>query len=491
MNNFFLLLKIRFQEKLDIGSNTVMLILYACMFVIFHLTADLLKELGFVQALPLIAYFTAVILTFITTIIKINETFSGNEDSEFLLSTPFSSAVQVFVMFAMMFINNLIICVLVELPAYLVYRESEAEGAFPVARWLIGLLLTSLPVCGIAVMIGMVIVLSLVKNPRKNQIVSAICLLFMGIALVLVAFLVDRIWIVASGQVIYEAKSTVTGLISEICKNFKFGRFYQLGIVEGDILYTILFVFMSMIWYAVLLFMHTMAYQSVITALRSPLSYGELSRDEIADRMKGRKLSTVLFIKEWNQFIRSKYYLLQSSIGIILGIVISANFLIMGDMGLRHRPFIVPALICFFAGCANTSYCSMSMEGKRYWIMETAPVPVGELRKAKVLLYIMLILPVIIFSGIAMSRAFGMNGSWTAISLVLPTMYAVVLAFWSSFIGTKFADYTCEAESMALHRGIPFIFGCLPGIIIPIVLVVLSVYAISQQDGGIILYDDL
>lgn len=311
MRNFFLLLKIRFKEKSDIGSNIVMLILYTCMFAGVYFAAAYLKAMGLAQALPVIAYFAAVILTFITTIIKINETFSGNEDSEFLLSMPFSSAVQVFVMFTMMFINNLLICILIELPAYLVYRSTEFGTGFSVASWLLGLLLTSLPVCGIAVMIGMVIILSLVKNPKKNQIVSAICLIFMCIAFVLVAFLVDRIYLVASSQVVYEADSTAAGLVNEISRNFKFGRFYQLGIVEGDILYAILFAFMSLIWYAVLLFMHTMAYQSVITALRSPLSYGELSHDEVAGQMKERSLFAVLFIKEWNQFVRSKYYLLQ------------------------------------------------------------------------------------------------------------------------------------------------------------------------------------
>ncbi len=475
MRNFFLLLKIRFQEKFDIGSNIVMLVLYLCLFAGVYLAASFLKTLGYAQALPLIAYVTAIILTFITTVIKINETFSGNEDSEFLLSMPFSSGVQVFVTFTMMFMSNLLICILIELPCYIVYKGTAFGAGFTVIRWLIGLFLTSLPVCGIAVMVGMVIILSLVKNPKKNQIVSAICLFFLCIAFSLMAFLLDRVYLAISGQLVYEATGTAAvGFVNEISQNFKLGRFYQLGIVEGNGLYTFLFIIMSLIWYAVLLFMHCMAYQGVITALRSPLSYGELSHDEIVNRMKERKLFTVLFAKEWNQLIRSKYYLLQSSIGIILGLVIPINFLIMGNMGLSNRPLIVPSLICLFAGCANTSYCSMSMEGKRYWIMESAPAPLKELKKAKILLYILLIVPIILFSAITMSRAFEMNGLWTAISLVIPIIYAAILALWGSFIGTKFADYSCETESMALHRGIPFILGYLPGIVIPAVLLVLS-----------------
>lgn len=383
MRNFFLILKIRFQEKFDLSSRLMLFILYAAMFAGVYFAADYLKTLGLAQVLSVVGYFGAVVLTFITTVIKINETFSGSEDSEFLLSMPFSSAVQVFVMFIMMFLSNLLICILMELPTYLVYRSTEFGAGFGIGRWILGLLLTSLPFGGIAVAVGMFIILSLVSSPKKNRIVSFICLFFLCIACILGILVVDRIYLVASGQVVYEAGNVATGFLKEITRNFKFGRFYQLGIVEGEGAYIFLFSFLSIIWYVVFLFIHTIAYQGTITALRSPLSYSESSREDIAKQLKEKRLFAVLVQKEWNQFIRSKYYLLQCAIGLILGIIVPVNFLIMGNMGLEKTTFIVPALICFFIGCSNTTYCSMSMEGKRHWIMESSPVFMQELKKAK------------------------------------------------------------------------------------------------------------
>ena len=243
MRNFFLILKIRVQEKFDLSSRLMLFILYAAMFAGVYFAADYLKTLGLAQILPVVGYFGAVVLTFITTVIKINETFSGSEDSEFLLSMPFSSAVQVFVMFIMMFLSNLLICILMELPTYLVYRSTEFGAGFGIGRWILGLLLTSLPFGGIAVAVGMFIILSLVSSPKKNQIVSFICLFFLCIACILGILVVDRIYLVASGQVVYEAGNAATGFLKEITRNFKFGRFYQLGIVEGEGAYIFLFSF--------------------------------------------------------------------------------------------------------------------------------------------------------------------------------------------------------------------------------------------------------
>ena len=74
MRNFFLILKIRFQEKFDLSSRLMLFILYAAMFAGVYFAADYLKTLGLAQVLSVVGYFGAVVLTFITTVIKINET---------------------------------------------------------------------------------------------------------------------------------------------------------------------------------------------------------------------------------------------------------------------------------------------------------------------------------------------------------------------------------------------------------------------------------
>lgn len=107
--------------------------------------------------------------------------------------------------------------------------------------------------------------------------------------------------------------------------------------------------------------------------------------------------------------------------------------------------------------------------------MESSPVFMQELKKTKILLYIILVFPIIIFAGISMGAAFRMSISGVASSMMISVLYAVLLAIWGNYLGERFADYSRESESMVLHRGIPFVFGYLPGIVLPIVILVLSI----------------
>lgn len=479
MSNFLLLLKVRLDQMFEISAtfrqsklnkkvgmishHIIMILLYGIIFGVIYRLADYLKDLGFAGALPVIGYFGAVALTFIFTIIKINETFTGNEDSEFLLSMPFSSATQVFVMFVMMYIRNLLCCVLIELPIYLVFKPA-ASGTLAFGTWLWGLLLTSLPMCGIAVLVGMFIILSIVHMPQKNQIISGIALFFTAIAIVLGIVMADRIYLVATGRVTFEGEVLADGLVKEICRNFKFGRFYQKGIVEGDTAYIFLFSFLSLIWYVILLFMHTMAYQSVITQLRCPIAYGELERKEVVKRLKEHNLFMVLLKKEFNQFTRSENYLLQCSIGVLLGIAVPVNFLIIGTSGLEEMQIMIPLLLCLFVGISNITYCSMSMEGKRHWIIEAAPLEISLLRNAKLSLSLFIMAPMVVFGGIIMGIAFNLNMAKTLLYIVIALIYAVIISLCGNIIGERFADYGSESESVVLHRGMPFLIGYLPGI---------------------------
>ena len=74
-----------------------------------------------------------------------------------------------------------------------------------------------------------------------------------------------------------------------------------------------------------------------------------------------------------------------------------------------------------------------------------------------------------------MGAAFRMSISGVVSSMMISILYAVLLAIWGNYLGERFADYSRESESMVLHRGIPFVFGYLPGILLPIVILVLSI----------------
>ena len=482
MYNFFLLLKIRLDEMFEISTTKfqkqfskkfsylfhkiIMLLLYITGFYFFYLLAYFLGTLGLAEILPVTGYLGAMVITFISVLLTINETFTGNEDSEFLLSMPISAFNQVIVLFIIVYIKNLLYCIMIEVPFYIVYHQCVSGGC-NFGPWLIGLLFTSLPVCGIATLVGMVIILSIVHSPKKNQIMSVISLVFVFTAIIILIAIADTIYLTVTGGSIFENMASL--IISNLTSNLKFARFYQLGIVEGQITYTFLFVFMSIIWYAVLLFMHTMAYQTSITALRSPISYGEKDTNDILSLMKENGTQIAMVKKEISQFLGSKSYLMHSMIGIILGIVLPINFLVVGVDEFDTYIAKIPFLICTLVGVSCTTYCALSIEGRRYWIMEASPANLWELNKAKIFVNLIFTLPMAILSGTLFSVAFYTSVLQTLLNILLPASYAFVSAYYGIIINAKFVDYSCESEEMVMNRGTTFLLGYLPVILLPLI----------------------
>ncbi len=462
MHNYLLLLKVRIKEFAD-PRKLILVPMYAVVFFGIFELAKYLDASGQTSTLPILGYVMALALTFITTILKINDTFSGKDDSEFLLSMPFSSAVQVFSMFTIMYVKNLAYCILTELPCLLVYMQTQHIN-IPV--WIIGLLFTSLMINGIAVLVGIVIILGLASSPKKNQIVSGISLTLIAAVIALVLLLADRIYLVTTG-----VAGLDVSIVGEVTHYFRIARFYQMGIVEGEITNILLYVFMSLIWYAVFLFMHTMAYQTVITELRSPAVYGTM------DEVKGtpKEPEKALLKKEINQFLRSRSYLINASIGLILGIALPINFIILGTETLGMLKWAVPAIICLCVGLSCTTYCSLSMEGRRHWIMETIPMEVNDVVKSKVLINLYLTVPMSVISGILFAIAFHANVIQIILYLVVPVLYSFLTAILGIKLDIKYGSFKSESEDIVLRQGKPFLLGYVPFVVVPVVVAALIV----------------
>ncbi len=473
MYNFCLLLKTRLKEQMD-ASVLMSVLLYVVGLVVFYRLGVFMAEEGLTDLLPLAGYLGAAVICFVVVVMSINETFSGNEDSEFLLSTPLPAVTQVFVMFFLMYAKNVLFTAMIEAPFYVVYTHYAPEKTFGFGAFLIGLFITCLPICGIATLIGMVVLLSLVNSPKKNQIMSGLALFFIVIAVLILMVVIDRIYLVITGVIVLDAPSMCEALISEIIHNIRLARFYHLGIVGGNLANIFLFFFMSFIWYAVFLFMHTMAYQSVITELRCPVTYGNKEKKVLLSGMKEHEQKKAVWRKELEQFVGSKTYLTHSVMGVVLGLMLPINLLVIGVAPARLMA-AVPALICVFVGLGCTTYCAFSMEGRRYWIMESAPVHVRDMRRSKLTVDLLVNLPMAVISGILFAVLYKPGVLLAICYIVIPVAFAIGHALWGAWIGARFADYGSESEIQVMRQGKTYLLGYLPGVIVPAIVVLVQV----------------
>lgn len=491
MRNFLLILRIRLDEALSISrthysgrgrdrieSLSFMLmrvLLFFALFGILYALCTYLGRNGLAETLPTLFYSISFTVSFLMTIVNMNELITGNEDSEFLLSVPVSEFAHVFTMFLTLYVKSLVWVVLLCVPAVMVYADYTALSAFFWIRWVLGLLLTSLPMGGIGALAGMAITLTLAENPNKNRIQSAIALFFSFIGITLILFLVDRIGLVMMNG-LGSARSEITaGIIGTLTKNSLFSRFYHHAVIEGNGAYLFIFTLVSLVWYLAIAMLVGLSYRIMTISLRCPVHYKLYEWQA----QKQHSVEKALMQRERSLFFGSKSYMTKSLLGIIVSILLPLNFCIISPQSflgifsleayLLPLSRAVPCLICFFAALSCTSYCAFSIEGKRVWISETAPVDKKLLRRCKVRLNLSLTVPFVLVSGILCIIAFKPSPVLAAAYILIPLIYTAASAFWGIFIDSRFGDCSRESESQAMHQGTSYLLGYLPGLLIPVI----------------------
>lgn len=494
MRNFLLLLKIRLDESLNISrmsysgsrkdkiegiaSILVKLIIFCCLFAVVYRVYAYIGNMGLSRILPTMAYILAVVLSFLMTVVNMNELITGNEDSEFLLSTPMSELNYVFIMFLTLYVKSLVYVIVLCVPAVIVYAAyTELSAAFWVC-WVLGVLLTSLPLGGLGALMGMGITLTLAENPKKEQIQSGISLLLSVICIVVILSLADRIGAVMLRGFADAPELIAENIIAVMVKNFFFGRFYYHAVIELNGAYLFLFILISLLWYLAIAMLVGFSYRIMTISLRCPVQYKTYEWTE----QKQQRIERALMQREKELFFKSRSYMIKSMTGLLAGIIIPLNFLIIKpsdflrifslDGYTEALASAVPLIICFFVGLCCTSYCSFSMEGRRHWIIDTIAQDRKLIYRCKVRLNLSLTVPFSIISGILFSLAFKVNISSAVEIIFVPLAYSILSAYWGIYIDDRYGTSLKESEAQAMHQGASYLLGYLPGVIIPLIGVV-------------------
>lgn len=495
MNKLFLLLKLRAEDQFRFSVvkhekdpkrrafrltlSGLRLLFGVLLYLLLLALSKKLSDLGYGAMLPTTGYVLASVVTFVMTILKMNETISGTRDAEFLLSTPISSYAQAMMTFLSLYLKSLVYTFLLASPMTIVYGlQTNVAGTYWVYS-IVGFFFICMPVAGIATLLGLVLALILSTSTRSNEIQSLFSVLATAGAVGLVLLILDKLGNILKNGVSFSPAEQAQQMVDVLCANYKFARFYQHGVVEGQVGWFVLFLLISFLWYGFFLLLLTMGYRDILIALRCPVDYHLYEWKE----QKQIPVKTALFRREVKQFLHSKSYLISSMLGVILGILIPLNLVLVTGVDFFARFHLeafyprvqaaIPAMVCFFVGLSCTSYCSMTMEGRHHWIMETTPMETSIIRASKLKLNLLITVPLAVISAVLFLVACRPSALVVVLSLLIPVLYAVLTAWGGSVIGEKYADFSVDSEQQAMHWGAPFLLGYLPGILLPFLVTLL------------------
>ncbi len=200
---------------------------------------------------------------------------------------------------------------------------------------------------------------------------------------------------------------------------------------------------------------------------------GDLKRDSVL---------IALVKREFKRYFSSATYVTNTIIGPVMGVLFSGAVLFLGmdrvtelisvpvDIA-GYIPFVVAGIFSMM----NTTCVSVSMEGKHWWIVNSLPLDTKSVLDAKLLMYLILILPFYLVSEVMLAIALRPDPASQVWLLLIP---AVIILFSSVFgltVNLHIPVFTWESEVSVVKQSASSMLGGLGGVFLTILFVIVNV----------------
>lgn len=370
------------------------------------------------------------------------------KDNDFLLSLPIPVRTIVASRLFTVYLMGLLFSGLVALPAAIAYWIAKKPGPAEIAGGLLFVLLVSAIVLALSCLLGYGIARLSVKLKNKSYITTIFALLFLGVYYVFYYRMMLRL---------QDFLGNIGSYVGKIEKNLGFLKtFGEVG--EGKWLPMLLsaaavFALCALVWIILLRSFMKIAAASGETA---KVRYREKT-------VRQRSVRQALESKEFGRFTSSANYMLNSGLGTIFTVVAGVALLvkgrdasaILGSVFGAHpgaATVLFAGALCTLAGLNDQAVPSVSLEGKSLWILQSLPVDLKDVIRAKIALQLKLTLPPVLFASAAAGIALCPDAAGWFFIMVLPALAALFFAAFGMLTGIRHANLNWTNELVPIKQ---------------------------------------
>jgi len=355
----------------------------ACFFAFFTLAAKLAPA-GLLFIIPPIALVGSALLSLITCV----STASGNiiriRDGDILFSLPISHRTVLAAKLAVLYVFELLYSAMVLLPASIAYLYYAGASFASVAGCVISVFAAPLIPLFIGILFAFLGSLIIKKMRFRN---------FVGIILFLAAFSAYFIFFSDTPKLLAGLMNNAESIKDSI-RSYYFPAALYGNAMDGNILHALLLLAAGAIPVIALLFVFSGVYSSLVSSASSAVQSGKAPRRSIAKASSSSTPMLSWIRKEFQHYFSSMPFMLNTIASPVMSVLMS--FLIFhraneagadGSATGKTIMFIVYLFISAGILCMSpTTSASISLEGKRMWLIHTLPVNKKTVLAAKVIM---------------------------------------------------------------------------------------------------------
>ena len=468
-------------------------VLFLCLYVLVGImlagytagAALLLCYVGAARLVPVLAVVLPGVVVFLFSLIKVGPTLYERGDLEILGALPLRSSVLVAARFFTLYQGAFGLTVGTALPAGLIWLIMEGKGAEHLLLLLTGLPFMPLLPLTAACILGAVI-MAVSAGMRHTRLFVQILTLSLTLLLVC-GFLALSFGGGAS------APGTL-GILLETAvlwmeRLYPPATLYVAGVAEGNPAAFLCFIGLSAGIFAAFVILVQRKFRKICGILQERHT---AVRFQLGPQRSASLLSA-MYRKELRRYFSSNVYVTNTLIAWLMLLAASAVCMFFGPertMGLILQGMEltaregalsgperqVPCLLALFGVMGNTTAVSLSMEGKKLWIVQTLPMPMRVLGLAKVLVYLTMAVPSILLSCLLLALGGWETGIMTAAEPLCHVLFSAAFGLW---MNRKLPNLGWNSEAEAVKRGGSLFLTMLAGMF----TVLLSVAVSFLPDG--------
>lgn len=491
MNKFFSILKYNLLNDYKIlglskKNNIKKIIIYILIFYFavagfiyysFNGLSVMLKQQNLLFLALLIGTGIEMLYCTVTNIHKASSYLFSFKDYDLLTSMPIPKNIILMSKLSSLYIDNLVFALFIMIPSFLYYGINNNSTFIFYLYSIIFLLLLPLLSVSIGATFSFLLGKIASKFKKSNFILS---LLSVGLVVLYVKFVQSFMRI--EDSVILTTISKQSDLLKN---NFIIGHMFM-AFEETNFISFLIISLICIFPFVVLVFV----FQNYFTQINASFSEVYTTKNY---KMKPMKSSTPVFSlikKELIHYFTSYMYFLNTFIPLVfmtiftLGYVFTGNDfvkeLIGANFPVQYISPIFTIVYCAFITMVSILSCSISLEGKNFWIIKNLPIQTSTILHSKIFFNLIIILPVLYINIFIISFALSLKPLEILMIFLISTLYTKLISNLYLFINLLFPKMIWTSPTKVLKQGLSVFVSGIIGILC-LLIICLTLYFLLQD----------
>lgn len=417
---------------------------------------------------PAVLALCVSLISFMFTVFKAGSVLFEKSAYEKQITLPVTVHAIIISRFLSMYVTKLLFGALVMLPGMAVYGVLEQAPATFYVYGMTGCIFLPLLPLAVASVIGAFITGVSSRWKRKNLVAIILSMLFAGVIL----FGSINMFRMDENQLTEVMKNIAALLETQIKSLYPPALWLSEAMVYGRGSLLALFLLTSLGSFLLFLVMLQPFYGKIC----SLLSANEAKRNYKMKKSHVKPALQSMVERELRRYFSSTVYVTNTLIAEVLMVIMAAAILVMGKEAIENMMGIsgivervLPIMLGAMPAILPMSACSISMEGKQWWLIKTLPVTEKDVLKSKIWANLLVVFPFYLVSEILAVIALKPDIIYALCLLGVPFLYTVFGARMGVAINLKFPIFDWDNEARVVKQSascfLMLLVGGLSGII--------------------------